>query len=108
MKIETFFIISASSGRFNESVALLKDYIAVMGLSQRQFTAIVGAGYALGDARNCSGLFCLRTSFSSKPEPSTELTNIFFRDLLDNSFKETDTEDGGNTMYMVSKYENSK
>ena len=48
-------MISSFSGKFNESVALLKDYIAVMGLSQQQFTAIVGAGYALGESSNCSG-----------------------------------------------------
>ena len=81
----------------------MKDYIAVMGLSQKQFAALVGAGYAMGEARNCSGLFCMRTSFSSEivTGPSTQITNRFFTDLIGHhSFEET-VIDGGNTMYMV-------
>ena len=75
-----------------------------MGLSQRQFAALVGAGYAMGEARNCSGLFCMRTTFSSEieTEPATQISNIFFTDLLGHhTFEETATSDGGNTMYMV-------
>ena len=82
----------------------MKDYIAVMGLDQKQFAALVGAGYAMGEASNCSGLFCMRTSFSSEmvTEPATQITNRFFTDLLGHhSFEETNSTLGGNTMYMV-------
>ena len=82
------------SGKFNESVNLLKDYIAVMGLTSRQFAALVGAGYSLGESSDCAGLFCSRQSFStSPPAPSSSLSNAYFTDLLNNEFQEV-TENG--------------
>ena len=96
-------------GRYNESVALLKDYISVMGLTPRQFAALLGAGYLLGERGACAGLFCDRRSLvpSSSRGNTTEeepvLTNQFFLDLLGNSFQTVDVDSGG-TMYIVSHF----
>ena len=71
---------------------LLKDYISVMGLSPRQFAALLGAGYSLGQADHCDGLFCRRNSFSqSPPEPSRLLSNVFFTDLLNHQWRQVIT-----------------
>ena len=85
---------------------LLKDYIAVMGLTQRQFAALLGAGYSLGDTENCAGLFCNRNSFYSKfSSPSlssvpASLSNVFFIDVLGNDWKEVNITTNV-TMYQV-------
>ena len=85
-------LIAPSSGRFNETVELLKDYISVMGLSPRQFAALLGAGYSLGQADHCDGLFCRRNSFSkSPPQPSRLLSNVFFTDLLNHQWHKVNT-----------------
>ena len=64
-------------------MALLKDYISVMGLTVRQFTALMGAGYSIGHSGDCEGLFCQRNVFSETgTKPSKVLSNIFFRELL--------------------------
>ena len=71
---------------------LLKDYISVMGLSNKQFAALLGAGYSLGQADHCDGLFCLRNSFSqSRPQPSSLLSNVFFTDLLNHQWQPVTT-----------------
>ena len=91
-------------------MALLKDYISVMGLTPRQFAALLGAGYLLGERGACAGLFCDRRSLvpSSSRGNTTEeeepaLTNQFFLDLLGNSFQTVDV-DSGDTMYIVSHF----
>ena len=79
---------------------LLKDYISVMGLTKRQFTALVGAGYALGHSADCDGLFCQRNSFSNwRSHPPPRLSNIFFSDLLSHQWKPVST--GGRKMFQV-------
>ena len=71
---------------------LLKDYISVMGLSNRQFAALLGAGYSLGQADHCDGLFCRRNSFSQFPtKPSRLLSNVFFTDLLSHQWHQVIT-----------------
>merc|ERR1719450_860568 len=67
-----------------ETVEVLKDYISVMGLTLRQFSALLGAGYSMGESQQCDGLFCQRNSFSSGGSQPRNLTNIFFTDLLSN------------------------
>ena len=89
------------SGKFDESVSLLKDYISVMGLSMKHFAALMGAGYSLGQAENCEGLFCDRLSFKSNATPSTSLSNKYFTDLLNNQWSETTV--AGRKMYQVNK-----
>ena len=47
------------TGNFSsDSLPRLKDYISVMGLSQRQFAALLGAGHVIGDTHHCAGLYC--------------------------------------------------
>ena len=47
------------TGNFSsDSLVRLKDYISVMGLSQREFAALLGAGHVLGDGHDCAGLYC--------------------------------------------------
>ena len=73
---------------------MLKDYISVMGLSLRQFSALLGAGYSLGQTAHCDGLFCRRNSFSQSsppPQPSRLLSNIFFTDLLSHQWQPVST-----------------
>ena len=71
---------------------MLKDYISVMGLSLRQFSALLAAGYSLGQADHCDGLFCRRNSFSqSRHKPSRLLSNVFFTDLLNHQWQTVST-----------------
>jgi len=42
---------------------LLNDVITTSGLTKREFTALYGGGYVIGEAEDCNGLFCLRRSF---------------------------------------------
>ena len=91
-------------GRFEESVSLVRDYIAVLGLTERQFAALLGAGYALGDSSaECAGLFCRRNFFlSSDSGPaSSVLSNVFFTDLLTNTWQEFNQTTNNLTMYKV-------
>ena len=95
--------ISLTSGQFDESVTLVRDYIAVMGLTERQFAALLGAGYALGQSADCAGLFCRRNSFlpSVPSPPPSVLSNVFFTDLLTNTWQEFNQTTNNRTMYKV-------
>ena len=71
---------------------MLKEYISLLGLSLRQFSALQGAGYSLGQTAHCDGLFCRRNSFSqSRPQPSRQLSNVFFTDLLNHQWQPVST-----------------
>ena len=71
-----------------------------MGLTDRQFAALLGAGYSLGQSGLCDGFFCQRNSFLNSTTPvSTELSNVYFTDLLDNSWEEYQAAD--RLMYKV-------
>ena len=51
-----------------------------------------GAGYSLGQAAHCDGLFCRRNSFSqSRHKPSRLLSNVFFTDLLNHQWQTVST-----------------
>ena len=89
-------------GKFEESVSLVRDYIAVLGLTERQFAALLGAGYALGDSADCAGLFCRRNSFlASGSSPASVLSNVYFTDLLSHSWQEFNQTTNSQTMYKV-------
>ena len=89
-------------GKYEESVSLVRDYIAVMGLTERQFAAILGAGYALGDSAGCAGLFCRRNTFhSSGASPTSDLSNVYFTDLLSHNWQEFNQTTNNQTMYKV-------
>ena len=104
---ELFFPILVESlifsGQWSETVDQLKDYISVMGLSPRQFAALVGAGYAVGDSASCDGLYCRRNSFSGSATAQTSLSNVFFNDLINNQWEETIVVD--RQLYKVIKEE---
>ena len=92
-------------GKFEESLSLVRDYIAVMGLTERQFAALLGAGYALGDSISCAGLFCRRNTFlSSGFSPASVLSNVYFTDLLSHSWQEFNLTTTGQTMYKVRQF----
>lgn len=95
------FLEPRVSGKTNETVELLKDHIAVSGLTNRQFAALLGAGYSLGQSTRCDGFFCQRNSFlaTTTNSPSTQLSNVFFNDLLNNQWREHQV--GDRLMYKV-------
>jgi len=80
------FLYPKIIGNFSESLVQLKDYISILGLTQREFTALLGVGYAVGDSSDCDGLFCRRDSFQGTPSVSSSLSNIFFKTLLSESW----------------------
>ena len=75
-----------------------------MGLTERQFAALLEAGYALGDSANCAGLFCRRNSFhASGSSPASVLSNVYFTDLLSHDWQEFSQTRNNETMYKVRK-----
>ena len=99
------------TGKENETVELVRDYMAVMGLTPVQFSALLGAGYALGQSDHCDGLFCRRNVFAqsqsgSQPPPSSLLSNVFFNDLLDHNWEPHTTP--SRQMFKVREGENIK
>ena len=70
-----------------------------MGLTQREFTALIGAGYSVGDSGDCDGLFCRRDSFTGSKSVSTSLSNIFFKTLLSESWAVYTIPDTGKQMF---------
>ena len=46
------------NGNFSDSLVRLKDYMNIMGLTQREFGALLGAGNMVGDVQDCAGLYC--------------------------------------------------
>jgi len=86
-------------GDFSESVEGLKYYISVMGLSNREFAALIGIGYAIGDTQNCNGLFCRRNTFQGSKSISESLSNVFFQDLLSHTWQEFSVPSTGKKMY---------
>ena len=89
-------------GDIRESVKHIKYYISVMGLLKKEFAALIGVGYAIGDSNNCDGLFCLRNSFYGST-PSGSLSNIMFRDLLTNTWQKHSVQRKGKKVKMYKK-----
>jgi len=93
------FLFPKISGHADESVEELKYYISLMGVSKREFAALNGIGYAIGDTADCDGLFCRRNSFYGSKSVSQGLSNIFFLDLLSNSWQDVSVAETGKKMY---------
>merc|ERR1711970_461125 len=93
------FLAPNIMGNFSEKIVHLKDYISIMGLTQREFTALIGAGYSVGDPGDCDGLFCRRDSFSGNKSVSTSLSNIFFKTLLSESWAAYTVPSTGKEMF---------
>jgi len=64
------------TGDFYETADQLKDYIKLMGLTQKEFVVLNAGGFAIGDSVGCEGLFCSRGTGTSRFEP--RLSNRFF------------------------------
>eukprot|EP00092_Neocalanus_flemingeri_P034784 GFUD01037856.1.p1 GENE.GFUD01037856.1~~GFUD01037856.1.p1 ORF type:complete len:538 (+),score=83.50 GFUD01037856.1:171-1616(+) len=97
---------SDSLVQLKDSMVQLKDSIAILSLTQREFAALNGAGYAVGDLRDCDGLFCRRNSFQTavanyeRPYSTTSnLSNIFFLTLLSERWDKYTIPDTGKQMY---------
>merc|ERR1712013_966581 len=86
-------------GNFSETIVQFKDYISIMGLTQIEFTALIGAGYSVGDSGDCDGLFCRRDSFTGNKSVSTSLSNIFFKTLLSESWAPYTVPSTGKEMF---------
>jgi len=74
-------------GEYAETLVQFQDFISISGLSQREYIALIGVGYAVGDSSDCEGLFCRRDSFTGSPSVSSSLSNIFFHTLLSNTWE---------------------
>jgi len=93
------FLSPKITGNFSESLPQLKDYISIKGLTQREFAALLGAGYSIGDSSDCDGLFCRRDSFHGAPSMSTSLSNVFFLTLLSENWAKYTIPSTGKEMY---------
>jgi len=93
------FLAPKIMGNISETIEHFKDYISIMGLTQREFTALIGAGYSVGDSGDCDGLFCRRDSFTGSKSVSTSLSNIFFKTLLSESWAAYTIPDTGKQMF---------
>jgi len=93
------FLYPKITGNFSETLVQFKDYISIMGLTQREFAALIGAGYAVGDASDCDGLYCRRDSFQGTSSVSTTLSNIFFKNLLTENWESYTVPGSGKQMY---------
>lgn len=87
------------TGNFSESLVQLKDYISIMGLTQREFAALNGVGYAVGDSSDCDGLYCQRNSFQETTSVFSSVSNIFFQNLLSENWEEYTIPSTGKQMY---------
>merc|ERR1719348_2767801 len=93
------FLAPKIMGNISETIEHFKDYISIMGLTQTEFTALIGAGYSVGDSGDCDGLFCRRDSFTGSKSVSTSLSNIFFKTLLSESWAAYTIPDTGKQMF---------
>ena len=93
------FLFPKITGDFSESLVCLKDFISIMGLTQREFAALNGVGYAVGDSSDCEGLYCRRNSFQGTKYVSSSLSNIFFLNLLSENWEEYTIPHTGKKVY---------
>jgi len=93
------FLAPKITGNFSETLLQFKDYITITGLTQREFTALIGAGYAVGESSDCDGLYCNRDSFEGSASVSSTLSNIFFKNLLSEKWEEYTIPSTGKQMY---------
>ena len=70
-----------------------------MGLSKSEFAALYAVGYDVGDSNDCDGLYCRRNSFQGSSSVSLSLSNIFFQDLLSETWEEYTIPSTGKQVY---------
>ena len=75
-------------GNIDETGFLLKEFIKQKGLTNAEYAALHGAGYAVGQSNGCCGLYCGRNNISANI-----LSNTFFQTVLSNDWKRNNAED---------------
>lgn len=89
------------TGDFYDSLAQLKEFMKLMGLSQREFAVLNAGGYAIGEQYGCDGLFCKRDVQAFKTD--YRLSNRFFAILQSKDWiKHTIYGDNQKRMYKAS------
>ena len=66
------------TGRFDETIHDLHEFVKLMGVTVRDYAVLHGAGYAIGQTNECAGLYCQRDNHLLDPV----LSNCFFTVLL--------------------------
>merc|ERR1712099_56492 len=72
-------------GEPDENITEFREFMGLMGLTPKEYAALHGAGYALGQVGECAGLFCQRDV-----QPKSALSNIFFKNIVDYQWKRDD------------------
>jgi len=80
------------TGDFYDSLAQLKEFIKVMGLTLREFTVLNAGGYAIGQTTPCDGLFCMRDMAGFKSNIDHRLSNRFFAILKSKNWTKHTTQ----------------
>ena len=93
------FLFPKITGNFSETLVQLNDFTSIMGLTKVEFAALYAVGYAVGDSTDCDGLYCRRNSFQGSTSVSLSLTNIFFHDLLSETWEEYTIPSTGKQVY---------
>jgi catalase/peroxidase HPI len=83
------------TGKFNETIHDLHEFVKLMGVTVREYAALHGAGYAIGQTNECYGLYCQRDNHVSDPV----LSNCFFTVLLSNEWKEDSNSKTGEMVF---------
>lgn len=90
---------------FNDSMTYFHEFIDLMGMTKREYTALHGGGYSIGqDASalesDCGGLFCRRNPLDGS---NFELSNNFFSTILKNEWEEYVDPITGKEMYIATE-----
>ena len=70
------------NGHSEDTNTLLRETINLSGLSLREYAALYGAGYIIGDVKECAGLYCRRDSHLNYHKSSNQLSNEFFKNIV--------------------------
>ena len=70
------------NGDQEDTNTLLRESINLSGLTLREYTALYGAGYIIGDMQDCAGLYCRRDSHMNVHRAPKQLSNEFFKTIV--------------------------
>ena len=70
------------NGDSEDTNILLRESINLSGLSLREYSALYGAGYIIGDMEDCEGLYCRRDSHVNSRRTPKQLSNEFFTTIV--------------------------
>ena len=96
------YLFPIITGEFNDSTKYFHEFIDLMGMTRREYTALHGAGYSIGQdlsslESNCGGLYCKRNIVGT----NSTLSNNFFSTLLANEWEEYIDPFTGKEMYVA-------